>query len=66
MNRLRSLLDVTGRRVRTLDLGFKERGLHRVRWDGTDEGGRPVAAGVYWLRLEHDGKSLTQKAVRLH
>jgi hypothetical protein len=60
------VLDVSGRRVRTLDLGFRESGLHRARWDGTDEGGRPVAAGVYWLRLEHDGRSLSRKAVRLH
>ena len=59
------VLDVTGRRVRVLDLGFRSAGYHRVRWDGTDESGRSVAAGVYYLRLEHGGESLVRKAVRV-
>jgi hypothetical protein len=60
------VLDVAGRRVRTLVAGFREAGLFRERWDGRDEGGRQVADGVYWLRLTHDGKSLTRKTVRVH
>jgi hypothetical protein len=60
------VLDVAGRRVRTLAAEFREGGAHRLRWDGRDEGGRAVAGGVYWLRLEHGGETLTRKAVRLH
>ena len=60
------VLDVSGRRVRTLAAEFREAGPHRVRWDGRDEGGRSVAGGVYWVRLEHGGESLVRKAVRLH
>lgn len=38
------IVDAGGRRVRTLI------GTGDVAWDGRDEGGRPVAAGVYFLR----------------
>ncbi|HUF30343.1 MAG TPA: hypothetical protein VMM77_06725 [Gemmatimonadaceae bacterium] len=32
-------------------------------WDGADDHGRPVAAGVYLLRLTADGQALTKKIV---
>ncbi len=47
--------DVAGRLRRRLldqDLGA---GAHHVLWDGRDAAGQPVAAGVYFLRLESDG-----------
>ena len=59
------VLDVTGRRVRVLVLGFEEPGAHRVRWNGTNESGRAVSDGVYYLRLEHDGRRLVEKTVKL-
>jgi hypothetical protein len=33
--------------------------------DGTDGAGRPVAAGVYFLRLADDEGTRTQRLVRL-
>lgn len=59
------VVDVSGRRVRGLVLGFRPAGRHRLLWDGRDDAGRAVAAGVYWLRLEHDGRVLTEKVARL-
>lgn len=59
------VIDVAGRRVRVLDLAFRAAGAHRAAWDGRDEFGREVAAGVYWLRLDFDGERLLSKAVRL-
>lgn len=47
-----AIFDVTGARARTLLDGPRGAGTHEVRWDGRDEGGRPVPAGVYFLRLE--------------
>ncbi len=44
--------DVAGRRVRTLVSGPHEAGRHASRWDGTTEGGNPVAAGIYFYSLE--------------
>ncbi len=51
-----TLFNVQGRRVRTLVDGEREAGAYRVAWDGTDESGRPVASGVYFYRLESDGR----------
>ena len=45
------IYDVAGRRVRILVDGVQAAGVHSVRWDGRDAGGRPVASGVYFTRL---------------
>ncbi len=45
------VLDLRGRRVRTLVDGHVEAGLHRTVWDGRDDGGRAVASGSYRLFL---------------
>ena len=44
--------DVRGRRVRRLVGGEQTAGPHEVRWDGTDDAGRQLAAGVYLVRLQ--------------
>jgi hypothetical protein len=46
-----AVFDVTGRLVITLRDGVHSPGAHRVRWSGVDSHGRPVASGVYWVRL---------------
>lgn len=53
--------DVQGRVVRTLDRGTKESGRYNVRWNGLDNQGARVAAGVYFYRLEAAGQVLTRK-----
>jgi hypothetical protein len=42
-----SIVDVTGRTVRRLAHGTGEAGSHEVTWDGRDDAGHTVAAGVY-------------------
>ncbi len=59
------VLDVQGRRIRILLDERRDAGTHRVAWDGNDPYGRPVAGGVYFLRLRAGGRSLTTKAVKL-
>ncbi|MBU1949094.1 MAG: T9SS type A sorting domain-containing protein, partial [Candidatus Eisenbacteria bacterium] len=44
--------DVTGRRVRDLGLVAATTGVHRVNWDGRDDGGRDLPSGIYLVRLE--------------
>ncbi|MBZ0269988.1 aryl-sulfate sulfotransferase [bacterium] len=56
-----SVYSVTGRLVRTLAHGDAVRGIHDVVWDGRDAVGRPVAAGVYFYRLQAAGQSVTRK-----
>jgi hypothetical protein len=43
--------DVSGRLVRRLDCGPRQRGFHAARWDGTGSSGRIVPAGVYFVRF---------------
>lgn len=45
------LLDLRGRRVRTLVDGPLEAGAHAVPWDGRDASGREAPGGVYLARL---------------
>jgi len=59
--------NVVGKLVRTL-LNEQEEppGLHVIRWDGLDQGGRAVAAGLYFIRMESpDGPARAVKAVVL-
>ncbi len=49
------LYDVGGRLVRTLREGRLEAGRHAARWDGKNDDGDRVAAGVYLARLSVAG-----------
>jgi hypothetical protein len=44
------ILDVRGARVRTLHVGPLAAGSRTLRWDGLDDRGRTMGAGVYWAR----------------
>jgi hypothetical protein len=47
-----TVYDVNGRRVRDLlDAPLAGPEEHRLTWDGTDDAGHPVQAGVYWMQL---------------
>jgi len=46
-----AVYDLGGRRVKTLGSGDMAAGIHRFDWSGADDHGRPVAAGVYFVRL---------------
>ena len=57
-----SLFDVAGRRVFSREVGALGAGSHVVTLDRGDE----LASGVYVLRLEQDGRSVTRRAVAIH
>ena len=60
-----ALYDVLGRRVRQLWQGPLGAGSHRFTWDGRDEGGKGVAAGVYIYKVEVDGQVEAKKTTKL-
>jgi hypothetical protein len=61
-----SVYDARGRRVHVITQGWLARGGHDARWDGKDAAGHTVAAGVYFVRLESQGRTLdAQRIVRL-
>lgn len=56
------VFDVSGRKVRTLLDGERLRpGPQQASWDGTDEDGRSVPAGVYFCLLQAGESSLTRR-----
>ena len=57
--------DVLGRRVRQVWQGPLRAGSHRLVWDGRDEAGKAVAAGVYIYRVEMDGRVEAKKTTKL-
>jgi hypothetical protein len=54
--------DVRGRRLTRVDLPA---GADRFAWDGADAGGRPTAAGIYFVRLLTGDSARTLRVVRL-
>ncbi|MBZ0266799.1 hypothetical protein K8I85_01465 [bacterium] len=55
--------DVAGRAVRTLVSGDLPAGPAAVTWDGADDTGNPVPAGVYWSRVETRHASVARKLI---
>lgn len=52
-----------GQLVRTLVDAALDRGRHLARWDGSDTKGNRMPSGVYFVRLEVDGKARTAKVL---
>ena len=53
--------DVTGRMIRVLARGAQPAGIHSVLWDGRDDTGASVGAGVYFYRLKAEGFEKARK-----
>ncbi|MXX38618.1 MAG: T9SS type A sorting domain-containing protein, partial [Gemmatimonadetes bacterium] len=60
-----TVYDVLGRRVRQVWQGPLQAGSHRFTWDGRDEQGKEVAAGVYVYQVEIDGQVEAKKTTKL-
>ncbi|MBN1998670.1 M4 family metallopeptidase [candidate division KSB1 bacterium] len=59
-----AIYDLQGRLVRTLVDGFRAAGRHTINWQGKSTGGRPLASGIYFCRMEaENGFTATQKMV---
>jgi hypothetical protein len=58
------VFDARGRHVRRLLDGDRPAGEHTLRWSGHDQTGRPLASGVYHLRLRSVA-GVTTRAVTL-
>lgn len=61
-----SVYDAAGRRVRDLLRGRLDAGPHSMTWDGRDDRGRALGAGIYWLRLQAGGREVKASVTRLH
>jgi len=55
------IFDVTGRQVRSLIDGTMPAGAHTAKWDGADDHGQRVAAGIYMVQLTAPGEIANRK-----
>src|SRR5439155_25030930 len=53
-----AMFDERGRRVRVLWSGSMTAGEHSLRWDGRDEARRTMRSGLYFYRLQVEGRQL--------
>ena len=60
-----TIYNVLGQPVRRVWNGPLAAGEHRLGWDGRDEQGQPVAAGVYLYRLQMGDHTRIRKMVKL-
>lgn len=59
------VLDLTGRLVARLARGVQHAGEHVVRWDGRDVHGEAMAAGIYLVRVDANGRTAARKVAAL-
>ncbi len=59
-----SIYDISGRLVKTFTLS-SDPSVQMVIWNGDDESGRAVSAGVYFVKLTAGEKEVVEKAVLL-
>ena len=59
------IVDVRGRKIRTLVNGVHESGGFEVVWDGCDKAGSAVASGVYYIRLQDGGRLIQVRSIVL-
>ena len=58
------LYDVSGRLVRVIGSGIPlSSGSHEIRWDGRDQQGQVVPAGVYFVKLTAAGSAVVRRAI---
>jgi glycosidase len=59
------VFDGVGRQVRTLVNSNQSKGWHMVLWDGTNDHHQSIATGVYFYRIEINGKTEAKKMLLL-
>ena len=57
--------DLAGREVRTITLAFRLAGPIGITWDGRDSRGTRVGAGIYFLRVHEEGRTLRTTLVKI-
>lgn len=61
-----TIYDLLGREIQNFTIGSQAAGMHSIHWDGKNTFGQNVASGVYFYKLQSNGKSLFKKMILLH
>ena len=56
-----TIYDLLGRKVKHLVNAHQTAGEKTVQWNGTNDLGQPVSAGVYFYKVETPEKQITKK-----
>jgi hypothetical protein len=60
-----TVYDLMGREVTTLVNQVQKAGYHTIRWNGTDQSGQVVSAGLYIYRITAGDYSVARKMILL-
>jgi hypothetical protein len=60
-----SVVDVNGRRVRSMEPRVLDTGAESLLWNGRDDRGLPVPPGVYWIRVKDGAHTVSARVVRV-
>jgi flagellar hook assembly protein FlgD len=60
------LLDLQGRRMRSIASGIQSAGSHTLAFDGIDDAGQRLRNGAYFVRFSSGGMTRVHKLVVLH
>ncbi len=55
------LYNALGRKLKSFINGNLEQGCYRLNWDGTDDTGRKLSEGIYFIRLDNQTEAITKK-----
>jgi hypothetical protein len=59
------IYNLRGERVRSLSVSTGKEGMSRTKWDATDDSGRKVSSGIYFVRARGAGGYATVKLTYL-
>ncbi|MBT3962374.1 MAG: family 16 glycosylhydrolase [Candidatus Marinimicrobia bacterium] len=60
-----SIYDIRGHLINSSVNRFLDRGKKNIHWNGTDQDGKSVSAGTYFLRVSNKDASITKKILYL-
>jgi len=60
-----NIYNIKGQIVKTLVSESMKSGIHSIVWNGDDQNGKKVSAGLYFTRMQANGKTLTNKMLML-
>lgn len=59
------IYNIKGQKVINLASDIFKGGTHTLKWNGTDENGKPVSSGIYFCTMNSNDKVKTQKMILL-
>jgi len=52
-----SIYNIKGQKIKLLAQNEFTKGSHSILWNGNDESGKPVTSGIYYYKLNVNGKT---------